>query len=172
MTNILLVVGNDSVNMYGVIALIAWSTISIWWIGKIDYVQYFFPYYQKKKRRLKGLQDFEENFETLRKKEGLTVSEYEKAVQYRSDLKNLVNRTTFGPFHRYGKHEDIYQRDSEGNKIPDPCHILRYDDDGSPVYRGKIKEPGLMKDRNELRVLLIAIFLVIMFIYFFVTSAA
>lgn len=170
MTDLLIIVVESGYNKAGIVALIVWSAISIWWIGKVDHTQYLFPYLKKKKRRLKSLQEFEQNFQTLREKEGLSVDEYQKAVQYRSELKSLVDSTTYGPFYRY-KNEDIYERDLQGNKIPDKSHITHFDDDGNPVYRGKVKEPSLMGDRNELRVMLIGVFMVILFIYFIITSA-
>lgn len=185
MTTIFLSVGDSGYNQTAVTVLIIYVILVIWGIGKIDWVQYFIPYSQKKRRRKRQLSEFEENFDNLRKR-GVELAEYEKALQKRTELRNMVNDTKYGPFYRYGSSEkDFYEFDDEGNKVPDLRHIRHYvNAEGQkvkaekgmstyglePVYANKVKEPAPMGDRNELRVLLMGIFLVILFFYFIITS--
>ena len=75
--------------------LIVFMVTALWLVGKIDNIVYMFPYLEKKKRRTKKLDNFRENFDTLRRVKGLDSSEYRKAEIKLNSLENLVKGTKF-----------------------------------------------------------------------------
>ena len=75
--------------------LIVFMVTALWLVGKIDNIVYMMPYLEKKKRRTKKLDNFRENFDTLRRVKGLDSSEYRKAEIKLNSLENLVKGTKF-----------------------------------------------------------------------------
>jgi hypothetical protein len=173
MTTILLVAMEQNPSGFAIVLAIVWVCFSVWFMGHIDFITYAIPYAKKKKRRVDRLNDFAENFETLRKKEGLTVADYKAAEQELSERQNLVNRTIYHApnLRRFAPGQDIYKRDEKGNKIPNKSHITHYQD-GEPVYRGKLKTPPFMTENpnNKARFLTIASLLAVWFIWLVISS--
>jgi hypothetical protein len=164
MTNLFLIAEQNH-NSIGVILLICWTLFGVWFIGHTDWITYYFPYAEKKKRRVKSYNSFYENFETLKKREGLTVDEFKKAERELYERAQLVKRTKYAPptMRRFSPGDDIFERDGQGNKIPDLSHITHFDQNNNPVYGGKIRIPPRLRANNKPRILLISIMLIIWF---------